>query len=187
MRSSIDEASIAHWRALAGKFARLDHIDRRCDAMLAELIQRCLATDPAKRPTTVEVVAMCGRGFDWTDDAAAERAAVIADPIGYQRRVAPARVAGLIRAAREALAGRDLFGALRLCDRGLAYAADDAELLAIVATAGEAKTDTAIAADPDPKWRRLRAKARDGAGDVAGAQRDRADACQLGDAAACHE
>jgi predicted Zn-dependent protease len=48
-----------------------------------------------------------------------------------------------------------------------------------------ADLDRVVAADPDPRWRRLRAKAREGAGDPAGAAVDLADACQLGDAAAC--
>ena len=42
-----------------------------------------------------------------------------------------------------------------------------------------------VGADPDPKWRRLRARARDAAGDHVGAQQDLDHACELGDADAC--
>jgi Protein kinase domain len=48
-----------------------------------------------------------------------------------------------------------------------------------------ADLDAVVAADPSPKWRRLRSVARAAAGDAAGAKKDLADACQLGDAVAC--
>jgi hypothetical protein len=72
---------------------------------------------------------------------------VIADPAGYQARVAPLRVRRLERLAREALDAGRPFAALALCDRGLAYAPDHAGLAALVteveiatASAGTAAT-----------------------------------------------
>jgi predicted Zn-dependent protease len=50
-----------------------------------------------------------------------------------------------------------------------------------------ADLDKVVDADADPKWRRLRARARSKHGDAAGAKLDRQRACELGDAPACHE
>jgi hypothetical protein len=50
-----------------------------------------------------------------------------------------------------------------------------------------ADLDAVVAADPAPKWRRLRARARAAAGDEAGAQKDLENACQMGDAVACQQ
>src|SRR5262249_55049107 len=132
---------------------------------------RCLAADPAQRPSAAELAAQVGALIDWTgdrtvdrtddraadrtddrsenradhrgdhraddrtDDRADDRAAVIADPIGSAQRVAPFRTRRLARLAREAIAAGSPFAALAHCDRGLAYAPDDAELLALVAVA----------------------------------------------------
>ncbi|HLL24766.1 MAG TPA: hypothetical protein VK427_21685, partial [Kofleriaceae bacterium] len=48
-----------------------------------------------------------------------------------------------------------------------------------------ADLDVVIAADPAPRWRRVRATARAASGDQRGAQQDLANACELGDAIAC--
>ena len=85
-------------------------------------------------------------------------------------------------------------GALAPCDTAVHARPGDTNVLAARGAAhlaaqdftdAIADLDRVIAADPDPKWRRLRARARDGAGDREGAQKDLDDACQLGDAAAC--
>ena len=85
-------------------------------------------------------------------------------------------------------------GALPPCDTAVRARPGDT---AVLAARGSARVhagqfadalldlDRVVAADPDPRWRRLRAQAREGAGDRAGAQRDLTDACQLGDAVAC--
>jgi hypothetical protein len=85
-------------------------------------------------------------------------------------------------------------GALDVCDAALAQRDDlalhaargAARLHAGQAAAALADLDKVVAADPDPKWRRLRAHARKAVGDEAGAKRDLADACSLGDSLACH-
>src|SRR5262249_50865194 len=77
---------------LLGACPRLTAADRRCDDELAELVARCLAVDPAKRPTVAELATAVDAMIDWTDAIPGERAAVIADPLGYQARVAPFRI-----------------------------------------------------------------------------------------------
>jgi hypothetical protein len=123
---------------LLGQFPRLTAADRRCDDALAELVTRCLASDPAKRPSAAELATAIASMIDWTDDVATERAAVIADPAGYQARIAPFRVRRMERLAREAIDAGKPFAALAYCDRGLAYSPDHAQLLELVAAA-EAK------------------------------------------------
>jgi len=120
---------------LLGQFPRLTAADRRCDDELAELVARCLASEPAKRPTAAELATAVAAMIDWTDSVATERAAVIADPIAYQARVASFRVRRLERLAREAIDAGKPFAALAYCDRGLAYSPDHTQLLALVAAA----------------------------------------------------
>ncbi|HEY5921324.1 MAG TPA: protein kinase [Kofleriaceae bacterium] len=120
---------------LLGQFPKLTAADRRCDDELADLVARCLANDPAKRPTVAELTATIAAQIDWTDDVASERAAAIADPMAYQARIAPFRVRRLERLAREAIDAGKPFAALAYCDRGLAYAPDHAQLLELVAAA----------------------------------------------------
>ena len=86
--------------------------------------------------------------IDWTDDRAADRAAVVADPAGYQGRVAPFRIRRLERIAREAIAAGKPFAALTACDRGLAYAPDHPALLALVAEAELAAAASTASAGP---------------------------------------
>jgi hypothetical protein len=95
-----------------------------------------------------------------------------------------------------ALAATNDPGALGACETALRRKPDDVTLLAAhgaaLLQAGDAKAalvdlDRVVTADPDPKWRRLRARARTAAGDTAGAKQDLAHACQLGDAKACGE
>jgi hypothetical protein len=131
--------------ALIGTCAKLTAADRRADDALAELVARCLALDPLARPTAAELAAGLTAMIDWADPAALadERAAVVADPIGYQARVAPLRIRRLERQAREALDAGRPFAALALCDRGLAYAPDHGGLAALVA---EVEAATAAAA-----------------------------------------
>jgi tetratricopeptide (TPR) repeat protein len=123
---------------LLGQFSRLTAADRRADDALAELVARCLRTEPAERPTAAELANAIDAMIDWTDDVASERAAVIADPAGYQARVASFRVRRMERLAREAIDAGKPFAALAYCDRGLAYAPDHAQLLALVAEAEKA-------------------------------------------------
>jgi hypothetical protein len=125
--------------ALLGTHPRLAAADRRCGEELSELVARCVATDRDGRPSSAELVGALEALVDWTDAADAERAAVIADPVGYQGRVAPFRVRRLERLARDEIAAGKPFAALALCDRGLAYAPEDPELHALVVTA-EAET-----------------------------------------------
>jgi tetratricopeptide (TPR) repeat protein len=126
---------------LVGACARLTAADRRASADLADLVARCLAVDPARRPSAPEVVSALAAMIDWTDEPAPERAAVIADPDAYQQRIASFRVRRLERHAREAISAGKPFAALAACDRGLAYAPDHADLLALVAEAERAAGD----------------------------------------------
>jgi tetratricopeptide (TPR) repeat protein len=123
---------------LVGACARLTAADRRASADLADLVARCLSIDPARRPSAPELAAAVAAMIDWTDDAATERAAVIADPVAYQQRIAPFRVRRLERVAREAIDAGKPFAALAACDRALAYAPDHPDLLALVAEAERA-------------------------------------------------
>ena len=127
---------------LVGAHARLTAADRRASTDLADLVARCLALDPSRRPSAPELAAAIATMIDWTDDTAAERAAVIADPVGYQQRVAPFRLRRLERQAREAIEANKPFAALAACDRALAYAPDNADLLALVAEAERAAGQT---------------------------------------------
>jgi hypothetical protein len=159
--------------ALVGAFPRLTAADRRADEALAELVARCLAADPATRPAAAELAEGLAPMIDWAapEALAAERAAVIADPAGYQARVAPFRVRRLERLAREALAGGRPFAALAACDRALAYAPGRPELEALVAEV-EAATGGAPAPPPrgeaPPRRRRSFAIAGGVVGVVAG-------------------
>jgi hypothetical protein len=120
---------------LLAQCPRLTAADRRTSDELADLVARCLALDPAQRPSAGEVGASLTAMIDWSDDIAAERAAVVAEPAGYQARIAPFRLRRIERVAREELAGGRPFAALSACDRGLAYAPEHAPLLELVATA----------------------------------------------------
>lgn len=144
---------------LLGQFPRLTAADRRCDDELAALVARCLAADPAKRPTAAELATAIAAMIDWTDASASERASVIADPVGYQARIASFRVRRMERLAREAIDAGKPFAALAYCDRGLAYAPDHAQLLALVADA-EAATAGAPPPPNTPAHRIVTAPAR---------------------------
>jgi len=141
--------------ALIGTFAPLSAADRRCDEELAQLVGRCLAMDPAKRPTTLELGAALDALTDWidpTDVAAtdAERAAILADPVAYQIKIAPFRVRRAERRAREALDAGKPFVALAHADRGLAYLPDHPPLLALVAEAESSTSGADAVALPVP-------------------------------------
>jgi len=118
---------------LVGSFAPLSAADRRVSEALSGLVGRCLSADPSARPEMDELAAQLEAMIDWTDDdgTAAERAALVSDPSGYQVRVARFRVARVEREAREAMAAGRAFVALRQIDRGLAYAPDDPALRAL--------------------------------------------------------
>lgn len=121
--------------ALLGVFPKLTAADRRASEPVSELVARCLALDPTQRPSAEQLAVELAAMIDWCDDVTVERAAVVADPVSYQARVAPFRVRRAERLAREALDANAPFVALAHCDRGLAYAPDDASLLALVARA----------------------------------------------------
>lgn len=131
---------------LVGSYPAL--ADRRVDPALAALIGRCLQLAPAARPTAAEVAAALAGWLRAAGiaDAVAERAALAADAAGYAARVAPRRAAQAREAARAALMAGEPFAALAACDRGLAYAPDDADLLAVVREAEQASRPAAVAA-----------------------------------------
>ena len=137
--------------ALIGACPKLTAADRRSDDALADLVARCLAADPAARPSATDVVTALAAMVDFARGGesaeTAERAAVIADPAGYQARIAPLRIRRLERLAREALDAGRPFAALALCDRGLAYAPDHVGLAALVT---EVEVATAIAPGAAP-------------------------------------
>ncbi|HEY5938421.1 MAG TPA: serine/threonine-protein kinase, partial [Kofleriaceae bacterium] len=136
---------------LLGTFAPLCAADRRVDEPLGELVGRCLAIDPAKRPTASELASALADMIDWLEDGAdrrAECAAVVADPLAYQARVAPFRVRRVEREAREAIAGGKPFAALTHCDRGLAYTPEHPPLVALIAEAEAATAEKPSAVGP---------------------------------------
>ncbi|MEZ4401564.1 MAG: serine/threonine-protein kinase [Kofleriaceae bacterium] len=142
---------------LVGVFPALTTVDRRVDDVLAGWIARCLATDPAARPTAAALAEALAAWQASTGSAEADpdaaRAALVEDPRGYQARLAPGRSRAAAQAARAALAGGDPFGALAACDRGLAYAAADTELAALVREAeraAAARTASVPAIPPAP-------------------------------------
>src|SRR3569832_1680221 len=124
--------------ALLGTCPKLSAADRRAGVDVADLVARCFALDPAKRPTAQELANAIDALIDWTDDTATERAAAVADPLGYQARIAAFRIRRMERVAQDALAAGVPFAALAACDRGLAYAPEYAGLLALVAAAEKA-------------------------------------------------
>lgn len=134
---------------LLGSHAKLSAADRRASEELAAIVGACLALDAAKRPSIDTLVAQLRAQVDWTDDIAGERAAAIADPAGYQARIAAFRVRRLERQARDAIAAGKPFVALAVCDRGLAYAPEHATLLALIGEA-EAATASGATAPPEP-------------------------------------
>ena len=141
---------------LLGTHPRLTAADRRTDDDLAELVARCLAVDPSHRPSAAELAAAIDAMIDWTDAPTTERAAVVADPAGYQARIVQFRTRRVERLAREALVAGKPFVALAQCDRGLAYAPDHAALLALVAeaeaaTARERPPTAGVQLAPRPK------------------------------------
>lgn len=130
---------------LLGSYAKLTAADRRTSEELADIVGACLTIDAAKRPSIDDLVTKLRAQIDWTDDVAAERAAAIADPVGYQARVAAFRVRRLERTAREAIDAGKPFVALAVCDRGLAYAPEHAALALLIA-----KAESATAGTPKP-------------------------------------
>jgi len=120
---------------LLGVHPRLTSADRRCDDALADLVARCLELDPSRRPSADELAREIDALIDWTVTPDVERAAVIADPDGYQARVARFRVRRVEHQARTALAAGQPFVALALCDRGLAYVPEHPPILELVAAA----------------------------------------------------
>ena len=140
---------------LLGAYAKLTAADRRSSDELADLVGTCLTIEAAKRPSIDELVTKLRAQIDWTDDIAGERAAAIADPVGYQARVAAFRVRRLERVAREAIDAGKPFVALAVCDRGLAYAPDHAALVELIAkaesaTAGKLKPAPVVETKPPP-------------------------------------
>jgi protein kinase-like protein len=130
-----DRAAEEAAAVLLGTCRRLTTIDQRCSEQLGDLVARCLAIDPARRPRADELARAITAQIDAPADHAAERAAAIADPTGYAAHIAPQRARDLARRARESLATGAPFVALAHCDRGLAYVPDDTELLALVSAA----------------------------------------------------
>ena len=139
--------------ALLGACPKLSAADRRTGEEVSTLVARCLALDPAQRPTASELAAALAALVDWADDVTAERAAAVADPAGYQVRVAPFRIRRLERVAQEAIASGAPFAALAACDRGLAYAPEHAGLLALVAQAeGASSVQRPVQKRPRAWW-----------------------------------
>ena len=136
--------------ALLGTCPKLSAADRRVGEDLAEVVARCLALDPENRPAAEELARAIDAMIDWSDDVATERAAAVADPVGYQARVVAFRVRRMERVAQEAIDANVPFAALAACDRGLAYAPDHAGLLALV---GAAEKATAKSPTPTPRTR----------------------------------
>ncbi|HEU0030792.1 MAG TPA: protein kinase [Kofleriaceae bacterium] len=118
---------------LVGAYAPLDAIDPRCPPELVRLVTACLDRAPGARPSAHQLATELAALVDWADraDWSRERAAIAHAPAAYVARVAPFRVRREKRLAREAIAAGRPFQALAHVDRALAYAPDDAELVAL--------------------------------------------------------
>ena len=123
---------------LLGQYSKLSAADRRAGEELDALVAQCLQLDAKKRPSIDQVATTLRGQIDWASEVTVERAAAIADPAGYQTKVAPFRVRRIERVAREAIDAKKPFVALALCDRGLAYAPDHAVLVELIAKAESA-------------------------------------------------
>ncbi|HEU4612626.1 MAG TPA: hypothetical protein VFS15_11140, partial [Kofleriaceae bacterium] len=169
--------------------------------------------DPKDRELVGGIVSLFGRALDhadgrtpppapgttpttasgWLELAATQPPAEAVVSIRHALALSPTWLDAQIALCAALAATKDA-GAVAACEVALRRKPDDVTLLAAhgaaLLEAGDAQRalvdlDRVVAADPDPKWRRLRARARTQAGDAAGAKQDLDNACQLGDAAAC--
>jgi tetratricopeptide (TPR) repeat protein len=172
--------------------------------------------DPKDRELANGIVTMFGRALDkvpdhgapakptgkapttasgWLELAATQEPAEAVVSVRQALALSPSWLDAQIALCAALAASKDT-GAIAACEVALRRKPDDVALLAAhgaaLLQAGDARAalvdlDRVVAKDPDPKWRRLRARARTAAGDAAGAKQDLDHACQLGDAAACGE
>jgi eukaryotic-like serine/threonine-protein kinase len=151
-RASEEAAAI-----LVGAFAPLDAVDPRSPPELVTLVARCLARDPAARPTAALLAAELAALIDWAEPTAwpRERAAIAAAPADYPARVAPFRIRRAKRLAREAIEATRPFEALAHVDRALAYAPHDPELLSLAEQAEARTARPAPAPTPTPALPRI--------------------------------
>jgi hypothetical protein len=141
------------------------------------------STPPTAEPTTVAGWLELAGTQSTSDAVASIRRALVIDPASAD---AHAALCAALAATWDdtAIAACDVAIALR--DGVMLHAARGAARLhAGQAQAAVADLDLVIAGDRDPKWRRLRARAKQALGDKAGADRDLADACWAGDTLAC--
>lgn len=138
--------------------------------------------DEQKLDTIKGMVGLLGRAMDMVEKKEAE----VAAPPTPVTTGADVRCLELVRA-------KDL-AAVSVCTTALGRAPDDVALRAARAVAlvlakrpaeAIADFDRVVASGQAPEWRRMRGEAKAAAGDATGAQQDLAEACRLGDTAAC--
>jgi tetratricopeptide (TPR) repeat protein len=124
---------------LSSSFTPLAEADRRVGSDLDWLVGVCLARDPWSRPRDAAalLVKMQPLVPEARERRKAARVSVLSDPAAYAKKVGAQVVAQARTDAEEEMARGDGFAALRILDRALAYAPDDAETLALVDRATE--------------------------------------------------
>jgi predicted Zn-dependent protease len=167
--------------------------DRALANGIVNIFGQALEKIPDKNPPKYTTAPTTASG--WLELAATQPPAEAVHSIRQALALSPSWLDAQIALCAALAASKDA-GAIAACEVALRRKPDDVALLAAhgaaLLYAGDAKAalvdlDRVVAADPDPKWRRLRARARSASGDTAGAQKDLEHACQLGDAAACNE
>ena len=106
-----------------------------CGPDLSRLIERLMAVEPAARPATATAISAELRALatgGGLGDPSEELSAYFEDPDGFLRARTPVVVAGLIAAARTALAEAKLPRAMALADRASAIAPADPAVAAVV-------------------------------------------------------
>jgi tetratricopeptide (TPR) repeat protein len=159
--------------------------------LFGEALDRVDAHDGKKPAPSGEPTTASG----WLELAATQQPAEAVASVRHALALNPTWLDAQVALCIELAAAKD-DGAVEACETALRRKPDDTVLLgargAAHLHAGDTAAalvdlDRAVAADPDPRWRRLRAHARTAAGDHAGAKKDLDAACQLGNAASCHD
>jgi predicted Zn-dependent protease len=167
--------------------------DRALANGIVNIFGQALEKLPDKNPPKYTTAPTTASG--WLELAATQTPAEAVHSIREALALSPSWLDAQIALCAALAASKDA-GAVAACEVALRRKPDSLAALAghgsALLQAGDAKAalvdlDRVVAADPDPKWRRLRARARSASGDAAGAQKDLEHACQLGDAAACNE
>lgn len=136
---------------LSGAFEPLSTRDRRTPPELDFFVGAALSPDPWSRPRDAAAVLQRISPLipGARESRKADRVSVLSDRRGFEARVAQRAAAKLCDEAEAMLARGDGFGALRVLDRALAHAPDDARITALVERAGEGPVAPPVAPPVD--------------------------------------